>query len=119
MARAGREFAVAHGPQLMSKSLLADRDLELVSQPLGQVYDPPAHDAVGGGNRPRLDDLLQCVAVLVIENRLRPWCLACRQTVRSIRIEAQNPVPNNLPRHPANKGCIAATTAIQDRCNRQ
>ena len=48
MALPGREFAIAHGPQLMPKGLLADRDLELVPQPLGQVDDPPAHDPVDG-----------------------------------------------------------------------
>ncbi len=91
MARPGRELAIAQGPQLMPEGLLADRHLELVSQPLDQVDDPPAHDAVGGGDRPRRDDLIQRAAVSVMEDRLRARRLAGRQACRPLRVEAQHP----------------------------
>ncbi len=119
MARSGRELAIAHGSQLMPEGLLADRQLELVPQPLGQVDDPPAHDTVSGRNRPRLDDLLQRAAVPVIEDRLRPRRLACRKPFRPIRVETHHPVPHDLPRHAANESRITSAATAQDRCNRQ
>ena len=119
MAWAGRELATAHGPRLVPQRLLADRYLELVPQPLGQIDDPPAHDTVDRRDRPRRDDLRQRVAVPVIEDRLRPRRFACHQPIWSIGVEANDPIPHNLARHAADKGCIAAAAAVQDRRNRQ
>ena len=46
VARARREFAVAHGAQLPAERLLGDSDAELLKDPLRQIDQPPAHNAV-------------------------------------------------------------------------
>ena len=51
MARAGRELAIVHGPQLPAQRLLGDRDAELLPEPLDQIDQPPAHHAVDGRDR--------------------------------------------------------------------
>src|SRR5215207_8045317 len=46
VARAGRELAIAQGPQLARQRLLGDRDAKLLPDPLDQVDQAPAHDTV-------------------------------------------------------------------------
>src|ERR1700731_1383880 len=56
MARSRRELAKAHMPQLAAERRLGDRDPELFEEPLRQIDQPPAHDAMQGGNRPIFHD---------------------------------------------------------------
>ena len=56
MARAGRELAVAHGPQDPAQGLLGDRHAGS-SKDLGQIPQPPAHHPVHDpGSGPLFDD---------------------------------------------------------------
>src|SRR6202030_586153 len=59
MARSRRELAKAHMPQLAAERRLGDRDPELFEEPLRQIDQPPAHDAMQGGNRPIFHGLPQ------------------------------------------------------------
>ena len=59
VARACRQLAISHRAQLAAQRLLADPDAELLPDPVRQVDEPPAHDAVGRRNRATLDDLGQ------------------------------------------------------------
>src|SRR3954454_25087186 len=54
MARAGRELAVVHGPQLPAQRLLGDGEAELLPEPLDQIDQAPAHHAVDGRDRARI-----------------------------------------------------------------
>ena len=75
MARAGREFAIAHGAQFPAERLLGDRDPELLVQPLAKIDDPPAHDAMDRWRRPTLDDRGKRRPVRVIEPGRLPGAL--------------------------------------------
>ncbi len=55
MARTGRELAIAQGSQLAAQGLDTDPDAELVPNPLRQVYQAPAHNAVDRRGRAVLD----------------------------------------------------------------
>jgi len=96
---------------LMPQRLLADRDFELVPQPLGQIDNPPAYHAMGGRDRPGFDDFRQRAAVSIIEDR--------RRARRALRIKTNHPIAHNLPRHAADKRSIAAAATVQDRRYRQ
>ena len=72
MARAGRELAIVHGPQLAAQRLLGDGEAELLPEPLDEVDQTPAHHAVDGRNGPLLDDDLQGLSVLIVEPRRSP-----------------------------------------------
>src|SRR5215212_7411415 len=50
MARASRELAVAQRPHLAAQRRLAHGHPELLPEPLDQVFQPPAHDAMDGRN---------------------------------------------------------------------
>ena len=55
MARASREFAVAHGPQDPAQFLLGDLHAMILGQDLRQIAQPPAHHPVSGWRRPLFD----------------------------------------------------------------
>src|SRR5690606_37633140 len=114
MTRSGRELAIAHGAQFMPQSLLADRHLELVPQPLDEIYDPPAHHAMNCGNGASFDGVRQRAPVGVVEDRVGARGLSRSQTIGTVCIEAQYPVPHDLQRHPAGLGCCAAAATVQD-----
>jgi hypothetical protein len=99
MARAGREFAVAHGARFPAERLLGDRDPELLVQPLTKIDDPPAHDAVDRWRRPALDRRSQGGPVRVIEPGRLARRLAVDETIRPVRVELQHPVADDLKRH--------------------
>jgi hypothetical protein len=56
VARAGRELAIAHGPQFAAQGLLGDRDAELLPEPLDQINQASAHHAVDGRDGALIDD---------------------------------------------------------------
>ncbi len=100
MARARRKLAIAHLAQFPAHRRLGDADPERLEQPLAEVDDAPTHDAVDRGRRALLDDVRQRSALILVEARRLPRRLAIHETVRARRVEAQNPVANNLERHP-------------------
>jgi hypothetical protein len=67
VARSGREFAVAHGPQLPAERLLGNRDAELLEDPLRQIDQSPAHHAVNRRDRATLDHAGDGLALPVVE----------------------------------------------------
>ena len=56
MARAGRELAIVHGPQLPAQRLLGDGEAELLPEPLDQIDQAPAHHAVDGRDGALVND---------------------------------------------------------------
>ncbi len=102
VARTGREFAVAQGAQLPAERLLGDREAEFLEDPLREIDQPPPHHAVDRWDRATLDHLGDHPALAVIELGGPARRLAIQKTLRPPRIEPQNPVPDDLERHPAN-----------------
>src|SRR5215471_10269147 len=76
VARPGREFAVAHGPELPADCLLGDRDAEFLKYPLRQIDQPPAHHAVDRRDRTTFNHAGKCSAVAVVELGWLPRRLA-------------------------------------------
>lgn len=100
MTRPRRELGIAHSPKLATQRVTCDRYRELVPYPLGKIGKPPAHHPVRRGDRACLDDLGQTSTLLVVQDRCAPGCFAGRQTIGSVRVGAQHPVPNDLQRDP-------------------
>src|SRR5437899_1889741 len=46
MTRSGRQLAVAHRTQFPAQRLLGDADPEFLPDPLAQIDQPPAHNAI-------------------------------------------------------------------------
>ena len=78
VARARGQLAIVHGPQLAAQRLLGHRHVMLVPQPLAQIDQPPAHDAMHRRGRSALDHRRQRRPVRIRE----PGRLA-RRLVRS------------------------------------
>ena len=119
MARAGRELAVVHGPQLAAERLAGHADPELVPDPLAQVDQPPADHAVDGRHGPALDHGGQRRALRVVEPRRLARRLAVEQAIRAVRVEPHDPVPDDLQRHAADRRGLGARGALADRGQRQ
>ncbi len=115
VARAGREFAVAHGAQLPAERLLGDRDAELLEDPLREVDQPPAHHAVDRRDRAALDHLRNSLTLGVIELGWLAWRLAVQETSRPPRVEPQHPVPNDLETDTADLRDFCPRRALVDR----
>jgi hypothetical protein len=115
VARPGRKFAVAHGPELPAERLLGDRDAEFLEDPLRQIDQPPAYHAMYRWDRTTLDHAGDGLALGIIELGWMPRRLAIQQTVRPSCVEAQNPIPDNLKADPADFGRLGAGRAIINR----
>jgi len=98
MARSRRELAKAHMPQFAAERRLGDRDPELFEEPLRQIDQPPAHDAMQGGNRPIFHDLPQGLALALVENAGSARRFAGQETIRTFGVETDNPIAHDL--HP-------------------
>src|SRR3712207_6770813 len=96
MARPGREFAIAHGPQLAAERLLGDGQAELLPDRLCQIDQTPAHHAVDGRDWAAVHDAGQRTPLVGVELRGRTWRLAVEEAVGPERVEAQHPVPHDL-----------------------
>src|SRR5262245_42134286 len=81
MARPGREFAVAHRPELPAERLLNDRDAEFLKYPLRQIDQPPAYHAMDRRDRTTFDHAGKCSAVAVVELGWLPRRLAVQETI--------------------------------------
>ena len=55
-------------PQLAAERRLGDRNPELFEEPLRQIDQPPADDAMQGGNRPIFHNLPQGLALALAED---------------------------------------------------
>jgi hypothetical protein len=52
MTGTSRELTISHGAQFPAQCLLGDDDAEFLEDPLAEVDDPPAHDAMQAGIGP-------------------------------------------------------------------
>jgi hypothetical protein len=95
MAWPGEKFAVIHGVQLPAHRLGGDVNAELLKDPLAQIDEPPAHDAMDGRDWPILDHPRERRPVFVLSLdgwpsalRLRdpsgPWALNFKTQSRTI-----------------------------------
>src|ERR1700712_4178115 len=96
MARAGGELAEAERAHLTAQSLLCDRQAELVPYPLRQIDEAPADYPVRCGDRPRFNSLCKRAALFIVQDRCLARGLARYQSVRTIGVEADHPVPHDL-----------------------
>ena len=55
MAGTSRELAISHGAQFPAQCLLGDDDAEFLENPLAEIDDPPAHDAMNRRDRAALE----------------------------------------------------------------
>src|ERR1700726_2912015 len=119
MARSRRELAKAHMPQLAAERRLGDRDPELLEEPLRQIDQPPAHDAMQGGNRPIFHDLPQGLALALVEDARSARRFAGQETIRTFGVETDNPVAHDLHPDPADPCRIRPRAAIVNLGQRQ
>ena len=115
MPRTGRELAVAQSPQLAAQRLLRDRDAELLPDPGDEIDKAPAHQTVNRRDRPRVDDVLQGLALLTVQKRAGARRPAGHESLRPRSVEAQHPVAHNLQRDAADPRCLGACRPIVDR----
>ena len=114
-----REFAISHRAKLAPQGMAGDRKRELIPYPLRQIGKLPAHNAMGSRDRPGLDLLRQPGALLIIQDRSSPRCLACCQGIRTALVEPQHPVAHNLQGDTGKLGRITPTSAVNDQRQRQ
>jgi hypothetical protein len=119
MAGTGREFARAHRPQHPAQRRLGDRDAVVLHQDLGQVDQPPAHDALDGRHRPLLDQGTQRLPLLGVQAWARADGLPVDQPIGAVGVEGQDPVTHGLQPDPAERGCLRARAPRVDRRQRQ
>src|SRR5262245_2246604 len=114
VARPGREFAVAHRPELPAECLLGDRDAEFLKYPLRQIDQPPAHHAVDRRDRTTFDHAGKCSTLTVVELGWLPRRLAVQGTMSPACVDAQYPVPYDLRADPADLRCLRACPTVID-----
>ena len=85
MTGTSRELAIAHRPQFPAQREARHRQAELIPDPLRQIDEPPADNAMGGGDRASLNLLGQAGALLVVQDRSLARCFARRQSLRAAR----------------------------------
>jgi hypothetical protein len=114
VTRAGRELAEPHGAQLPAQGLFAQRDAKLLEDPLHEIDQPPAHDAMNGRYRPALDDAPQGVTMRLFELRCPSRDLAVDEPLRALGVELHHPVAHDLARHAAGLGSLGARAPVID-----
>jgi hypothetical protein len=82
MAWTRRELAKAHRAQFPAERLHGDRDTKLLENPLAEIDEPPAHDAVNRRDwAALLDHLGERRPMGVFELRRLAWRLLVDETV--------------------------------------
>src|SRR3546814_6236349 len=99
VARPCRELDVAQLSQLPTHGRIIERHRELVVQPLHQVDQPPADNAVDCRDRTALDNLGERLPLGIIEPGTGARRLAVKQAFRTAGVEPHNPVAHNLQTH--------------------
>jgi hypothetical protein len=107
-----RELDVAQFLQLAPHSRLIERDRKFVMEPLNQVNQAPANDAVDRRDRSMLDNLHQCLALGIVEDRSLSRSLAVQQTIGAASIEPDHPVANDLQAHTTGPCCFAPAATV-------
>ena len=114
MTRASRELAIAERAQGPAQRRLAERDLELLPDPQGQILQPPANPPVDRRCRATLHHLCQGLALGVVQLAGVPGSLAVDQAVRAARVEPHNPVPKGLQPNAADPRRLGPGATIID-----
>jgi hypothetical protein len=118
MVGTGRELTISHGAQFPAQCLLGDDDAEFLEDPLTEVDDPPAHDAMHGRDRAAREYRRERGAVRAVQTRRLSGRLAINQPFRPMGVELQHPIANDLKRHPADLCCFRPPRAFVDRPQR-
>ena len=98
-------------PQILKRTIdgvVRHRELELLVQLHDQIAGPPSHHAVDRRNGAFLHDPTQKRPVSSIELGRYSRRRNVDETIRSLVIEPDHPVPQRLPVHPADLGGLAA-----------
>ena len=119
MPRPSRQLGIAHRAQLPAQRLPADRQAEALPEPLHEVDEAPAHDAVKIGLRPLLDGRGERRAMLRVQERRLARRLAVDEPGRTFGVEPQHPVPDALQTNVADLRRRRPRTAIVDDRQRQ
>jgi hypothetical protein len=119
MPRTSRKLAITHGAQFPAQGLPGDDDAEFLEDPLAEIDDPPPHDPMNSRDRAALDDRGKGGSVRVVETRRLSRSLPVDQTRRTIGVELEHPIANDLKRHPANPGRLRPTGSLINRRQRQ
>src|SRR3954462_6415993 len=116
---AGRELAIAKRAQFAAQRRLAERDLELLPDPQGEILQAPAHHAVDRRHRPTLDDVHQGLALAVIQLAGVPGSLAVDQALRAAGVEPQTPAQKGWYPAPADPRRFGSGANVVDLRQRQ
>ncbi len=112
VARPRGKLDVAQSLQLAPHRRYVERHRKLLIEPLNQVDQPPANDAVDRRDRALLDHLHKRPALGIGEDRALAGSLAVEQAVRAARVEPQDPVSHNLKGHAPDPGSLAPAAPI-------
>src|SRR6202035_5396365 len=119
MTGTSRELTISHGAQFPAQCLLGDDDAEFLEDPLAEVDDPPAHDAMHGRDRAALEYRGERGAVRAVQTRRLSGRLAINQPSRPMGVELHHPIANDLERHPADFRRLGPARAVVNRRQRQ
>ena len=119
MTGTSRELTISHGAQFPAQCLLGDDDAEFLEDPLAEVDDPPAHDAMHGRDRAALEYRGERGSVRAVQTRRLSGRLAINQPFRPMGVELHHPIANDLERHPADLRRLGPTRAVVNRRQRQ
>ena len=119
MTGTSRELTISHGAQFPAQCLLGDDDAEFLEDPLAEVDDPPAHDAMHGRDRAALEYRGERGAVRAVQTRRLSGRLAINQPFRPMGVELHHPIANDLERHPADLRRLGPARAFVNRRQRQ
>lgn len=106
MSWASRELAIPHGTHFAPQGLLAHQDAELFPNPLSQITQTPASDAIHIQRWSPFYGLRQGRSLFVGQERRFSRSLAVDQSVGTASIEADHPVTHDLNCHAAEPGGI-------------
>jgi hypothetical protein len=119
VARACRQLAILHRAQLAAERLLGNADPKRVPQPLAEIDNAPADDAMDGRDGPAIDRCRERSPMRVVEPGRLARSLAVEQAGGPFRIEPQHPVSDDLPGDAANLGCLCTASPVVDSRERQ
>src|SRR4051794_23440172 len=119
VTRASRELAIAKRAQFAAQRRLAERDLELLPDPQGEILQAPAHHAVDRRHRPTLDDVHQGLALAVIQLAGGPGSLAIDEPFRPAGFDPPPPAPKSLYPAPADPRRFGPGATVVDLGQRQ
>src|SRR6266545_3683537 len=99
--------------------IVGDRDAKLLVEPHDQIAGPPAHNTMDRWDRALFhtagEKCLVCVRQLARRARGRP----VDETLRSLLVEPDHPVPQRLTVHSADLCRVFPRGAVEHRCDRQ